>query len=446
MVRLRSLAILAATSACSGSAGSPAAETAFDSTPTTCDVRDYGATGDGTTKDTAAIQAAIDACSGAGGVVHLQNGTFRSGMLRLKGSLTLHVHTGATLLGTQDDADYPDTSPATDNTQLGNCRKAFLYAEDVTGLHIMGGGTIDGSGDAAAWQSSPERTRPMAIFVVLSHDVTIEDVSVKNSGMWSVVNMEVDDLTIRNVTVDSTHGATRDGIDLVDTHHVLVEGVDVTSEDDAICLKSGTARGVEDVTVRNSHVHSAGVANGLKLGTASYGGFKDVTFDTIDIAHADKAAMAVESVDGAPIENVVFRNITFSDVGTPFFALVGDRGARPAGAARRIGSIDTIRFEHIRGTAPRHDWGSIVSGLAGPDGVVHPISGVTFDDVVVTTGGGLAVVPNVPPEYAGQYPDPNLWGEVPASGVFFRHASGVSMTNTTITTDRPDVRPSISGL
>jgi polygalacturonase len=407
-----------------------------------CDVRSYGAKGDGVTKDTAAIQAAIDACAGfpGGGEVHLQNGTFLSGTLRLASSIVFHVHGGATLLGTQDDADYPDTSPPTDNSQLSNCRKALLYAEGVHDLHVTGAGTIDGNGGKPEWQSSPERTRPMVIFFVQSQNVWIENVTVKRSGMWSVVNMEVDDLTISNLTVDSTQGGMRDGIDLVDTHRVVVENVDITSEDDSICLKSGTARGVEDVSVKNAHIHSSGVANGLKLGTASYGGFKNVTFDTVDIAHADKAAMAVESVDGAPIENIVFRNITFSDVGTPLFVLIGDRGARPAGAARRIGSIDGVRFEHVRGTSPRHDWGSIVSGYAEPDGTLHRITNVTLDDVVATVQGGAGQVPADPPEYAGQYPDPNLWGAVPASGIFFRHTDGVVMTATTLTTDRTDAR------
>src|SRR5262249_51868534 len=156
-----------------------------------------------------------------------------------------------------------------------------------------------------------------------------------------VVNMETDDLVIRNITVDSTHGGTRDGIDVVDGRHVLIEGCTVKSEDDSICLKSGVARGLDDVIVRNSHVLQSGVANGLKLGTASVGAFTNITFDGIDVRGVEKAAMAVESVDGAKIENVVFRNITFHDVGTPFLVLLGDRGIR---APRTVGSVNGLRF------------------------------------------------------------------------------------------------------
>ncbi len=119
-----------------------------------CDARAFGAKGDGVTKDTAALQAAIDACADVGGEVHLQKGTFLSGMLRLKSNMIFHVHGGATLRGSLDDADYPDTTPATNNSQLHNCKKTLLYAEGVHDLHLTGTGIIDGHGDAAKWHGS----------------------------------------------------------------------------------------------------------------------------------------------------------------------------------------------------------------------------------------------------------------------------------------------------
>jgi polygalacturonase len=129
-----------------------------------CDVHDFGAKGDGVSKDTAAIQAAIDACAGKGGTVHLRQGTFLSGMIRLKSSMTFHVHGGATLLGSHDDADYPDTSPPTTNIELRNCKKALVYAESANDLHVTGAGTIDGNGNIAKWLGSskkvPEAQRP----------------------------------------------------------------------------------------------------------------------------------------------------------------------------------------------------------------------------------------------------------------------------------------------
>src|SRR5262249_3110331 len=142
---------------------------AADAAPTlTCDVRMYGAKGDGTTPDTAAIQAAIDACAAAGGgTVVLQGGTFLCGMIRLKTNIVLHIDATAPLLGTQAVADYPDTSPPTFNTQRKQCVKALVYAESVDNVRIEGGGTINGNGGAGSPWSGPEKGRPMPIFTVL---------------------------------------------------------------------------------------------------------------------------------------------------------------------------------------------------------------------------------------------------------------------------------------
>jgi hypothetical protein len=352
------------------------------------------------------------------------------------------VDEGATLRGTLDDADYPDQHPATNNSQLNNCRKALIYAEGVHDLHLTGAGVIDGNGTAPKWNNPPEKTRPMAVFIALSSDVTVDRLTVKNSAMWTLVTMETDNVVIRDVNIDSTVGATRDGIDIVDGHHVLIENCTIKSEDDSVCLKSGVARGVDDVIVRNVHILQSGVANSMKLGTASYGSFTNIEFDTIDAYHADKAAMAVESVDGAMIGNVVFRNIQFHDVGTPLFVLIGDRGARPAGAPRRIGSIDGVRFENVTGDTPRHAWGSIVSGLRA-NGVTYPVRNLAFTDVNIAVRGRGAGTLGDPPEYAGQYPDPNLWGDVPGYGLFLRHVDGMSFTRSSIGLVGDDGRPEL---
>lgn len=411
----------------------------------TCNVRDHGAKGDGKTKDTAALQAAVDACAGTGGTVEVPAGTYLSGTIRLASNMTLDLQAGATILGTQVDADYPTLTPPTNNSQLSNCQKALVYAEGTHDLHIKGSGVIDGNGGLAEWNNSKEATRPMAMFVVQGNGVSIDGITVRHSAMWSVVQMETDNLAISNFTVDSQQGSTRDGIDIVDCHHVTIDHANISSEDDSICLKSGVDRGVDDVKVTNSHVHTSGVANALKIGTATYGNFTNITFDTIDVAHADKAAMAVETVDGSTIQNIVFKNITYQDVGTPLFLIVGDRGVRPATAPRRIGSIDGVTFQNVTGSGGRHNWGSVISGLE-QNGTTYPISNVHFDNVHVTLQGNVGNIPAVPPEYSGEYPDPNLWGNTPASGFFFRHVNGVTFANSSFTVAGADARPLYSGV
>jgi polygalacturonase len=409
----------------------------------TCDVRAYGAKGDGTTNDAAAIQAAIDACAAAGGgTVLLQGGTFLSGMIRLKSHIAFHVDATATLRGTRLPADYPDTAPPTSNTQRQQAVKAFVYAESADGVRIEGGGTIDGNDGAGAPWSGVEALRPMAIFTVLSTHVAIQNVTVKNSAMWDVVSMEDDYVTISGVTIDSRPTANRDGIDVVDCHHVTIDHCNIVSGDDSICLKSGVRRGVDDVTVTHSTVQSIG-ANALKLGTGSYGAFTNVTFDTITIDGAAQAAMAVESVDGADVKNIAFKNVTFQSVGAALIVLLGDRGMSgvggwPANDVHKTGSLDTVLYENVTGNGVTQPWGSLVTGTT----TARPRN-ISLTNVHVAALGGLAAVPADPPEYTTQYPEVSMFGNEPAYGYFLRHADGVSFTGSTVTAAPADARSAI---
>ena len=387
-----------------------------------CDPMAFGARADGVAKDTAALQAAIDSCAtDGGGAVVLRRGVFLSGTIRLRSHVTLRIEAGATLRGSQDDADYPFIDPPVVNTQLADTRHALVYAQSATGVRIEGGGTIDGNADIDKWRgmSLPEGQRPMAIFTVLSKDVAIEGVTVRDAGVWAVVNMNVEHLVIRGITVDSLHGPTHDGIDVVDGHDVLIEDNTINAGDDGICLKSGSVKGLSHVVVRRNHVRGAGVANGLKLGTATVGPMRDIVFEDIRIENAQAAAMAVESVDGGEVSDVTFRRITLSDVGTPVFMLLGARGKAS------VGAIHDIRFETIRGTNLRTPWGALLSGAPADAAGRHDLRAITFDDVDITwRGAGAASGPRVFgssaaevarfPTYAGGYPDAKFIFATPA--------------------------------
>lgn len=430
-----------------------------------CDVREHGAVGDGIAKDTAAIQAAIDACASGGGTVVLRDGVYLSGMIRLASDITLDIAPTAVLRGSQNAADYPDVDPPFENTQLGNCKKALVYAESAERVRITGGGTIDGNARGVAdWQGLriPEARRPMAIFVTDARDVVIEDVHVNDAATWAVVVMEVERVVIRELVVDTDLGPTHDGIDIVDGHHVLVEDVTITSGDDSICLKSGSATGTEDVTVRRAHTRQSGVANGIKFGTASVGSFRRILVEDVLVENAQAAAMAVESVDGADISDVTFRRITTWNVGTPFFVLLGSRDRNPA----QVGSIDGVTFEDIRGTNMRYAWGSLVTGT-DLDGQIVRVSNIHFKDVDLTFKAAAAAshttdtfpeyqgpVPGRPGVFYNRYPDAkfiagtdgneNISYAAPGFAIFQRHATGVTFDNCRWRVAGTDGRPAVA--
>jgi len=206
---------------------------------------------------------------------------------------------------------------------------------------------------------------------------------------------------------------------VVDGHDVLIEDNTINAGDDGICLKSGSATGLRDVVVRRNHVRGAGVANGLKLGTATVGPMRDILFEDIRIENAQAAAMAVESVDGGEVSNVTFRRITADDVGTPVFVLLGTRGKSG------VGAIHDIRFEAIRAAHLRYPWGALLSGAPADAAGRHDLRDIVFDDVDITwRGAGDAAGPHVfgsaPadtarfPVYAGGYPDAKFIFATPA--------------------------------
>jgi hypothetical protein len=429
-----------------------------------CNPFQFGAKGDGVTKDTRPLQRAIDTCAAAGGgTVVLERGTFLSGMIVLHSNITLHIEAGATLLGSRDDDDYPTTHPPTINTELANCKRALVYAEGANNVRIEGDGTIDGHADIPKWRGMalPEGERPMAIFTALSTNVSIENITVKNAATWAVVNLEVEHLVIRGITVDSTFGPTHDGIDVVDGRDVLIENCTITTGDDAVCLKSGSAKGLRDVTVRNCRIKGAGVANGVKFGTATVGPMRDMLFEDLSIEHAQAAAIAIESVDGSALSNLSFRRISVAHVGTPFFVLLGSRGNAP------IGSIRSIRFDTIRAGSMRYPWGSLLSGAPSDASGSHDLQDISFSNLDVTFKAGDSMSgPHVFgsdeseverfPEYAGGYPDPKFIFATPTSkaevtryalpgwAFFIRHARGVSFENCRIAVDGSETRVPIA--
>jgi hypothetical protein len=407
------------------------------------DVRDYGAIGDGTTNDTAAIQAAVAAAAGTGGSVLLAGGTYLSGTVTLASHMTFFVDASAVLLGSTAVAAYPTQTPATGNTQLSNTQRALLYAPNTTGLVIDGGGTLDGQGDAF---SGVESTRPLLIWAVLSSQVTIQNLDLRKGAVWSLVSMESDHVLISNVNLESNY-ITHDGIDIVDGTDITVQDSAVNAGDDAMCLKSGVRRGIDTLVVRRS-VFSGnnGGSNGIKFGTATYGTFQNITIEDAYVKNVQYAAMAVESRQGSDVHGITFQRIEFANTGAAFFIYLAQQATTaPTGDVPKLGSIDGVSFTDIAGStgawpnSPHQ--GSLITGHIF-NGVTYPITNLAFTRVAVTFDGGLASVPASPPEaMPNQYPESNMFGDLPAWGYYLRHVQGVTFTACTASVVAADARP-----
>ncbi len=407
------------------------------------DVKALGATGNGTTKDTAALQAALDSVPPSGGTVYLHDGTFLTGTLRLKSNLTLYIDPTATLKASPDVDDFPAQSPPTENVNLKDCRRAVLYAQGATNVTIDGGGTIDGNGSLPPYRvtaGGTEVNRPILFWPVQSSHIVVRNVSFRDGAVWGIVPTECSQVTIDNVYVDSTSVGNRDGIDVVDSSDVTIAHTVLHTEDDAICPKSGVAAGVQRLVVHDTAVTRSTHANGIKFGTVSYGALRDSTFTDVLIKNVGMGGISIESADGAEVSNVTFQRIEIDRSGAPLFVVIENRGLAPSGCPGKIGTIDGLHYIDVRATNTTSDDGAAIVGLV-QDGVRYPLRDISFDNVDLEFPGGGKTVPGAPSEPSKGYPEYNMFGTLPASAYYFRHVDGLSFTRCRVAVTARDARP-----
>ena len=437
------------------------------------DVRSFGATGDGKTIDTPAVNRAIDAAAAAGGgTVHFSAGTYACYSIHLKSNVVLYLDMGATILaadvppdGTPSGGYDPAEASSGDNKfqDYGHSHwhNSLLWAEDQHNFGIMGPGLIYGKGLSRGTRELPKAESPgvgnKAISLKNCHNVLLKDFAILKGGHFAVLATGVDNFNIDGVTIDTN----RDGIDLDCCRNVRVSNVTVNSPwDDAICPKSSyglnEARATENLTITNCYVagcYELGTfldgtfkrfaptarvprTGRIKFGTESNGGFKNITVSNCVFDGCN--GIALESVDGALLEDVTFNNITMRDIsGSPIFLRLGARMRGPEGLP--VGKLHRVILSNIVSYNAAGKLPAIISGIPG-----HNIEDVKVHDVYLHhRGGGTKEMAALqPPEFENKYPDPHMFGpELPASGFFVRHARNLEFTNIEVAYDAPDERP-----
>ncbi|KDN54003.1 glycoside hydrolase family 28 protein [Flavobacterium seoulense] len=411
-------------------------------------VYDFGAKGDGITNDQKAIQKAIDACKKTGGTVLLEKGIFLTGQLLLVNDLTLKIDASATILGikSDDEKDYPhhliDTKYP--NRMLEDCQRRLIYGNKVKNVTITGGGTINGQGDYEPWmhvkEIGTEKDRPSILAFVGSKNITVANITMIKPACWTQVYIESENITIQKIKVNTGQlTPNRDGIDIVDCHKVLIEDSFIESEDDGICFKSGSEFGCKDIIVRRCVLDKLNVKAGncFKLGTDGLGSFMNFDVSELTLKNAyQNSAFCIESMDGAVIDNLNFRDSQISNCGQAIFILLADRKRTVPDRKTRIGTISNIHFKNISGTDFTQQYPSIITGIKG-----HNIQNVTFENLNFELKGGIQTTNQTVMEYDGKYPEGSYFGNTNAFGFFVRHTDTVTFTNCKITAKSADKRP-----
>lgn len=453
----------------SAGAGVPAAGVQFNG----FNVRSFGATGDGKTLDSPAINRAIEAAAAAGGgTVFVPAGTYASYSIRLKSHITLYLDQGAVILaeatphegmaeGGYDAAEPQGNWEPYQDYGHNHWHNSLIWGEDIHDISIQGPGLIWGKGLSRGWDSQkdlPDSNKRgngnKAIALKNCHNVILRDFSILQGGWFGILATGVDNMTIDNLLIDTN----RDGMDIDCCKNVRVSNCTVNSPwDDAICPKSsyalGYARVTEDLTITNCMVtggyEMGSVLDGtwkvidkasktyrtgrIKCGTESNGGFRNITISNcvFDRSHG----FILESEDGATCEDITLTNIAMRNtVGSPFFIRLGSRMRGPKDA--KMGYIRRLLISNIASSGATI-LPAIISGIPN-----YPIEDVKISNVYLHQVGGAAaeLAALQPPENEGKYPDPEMFGDIPATGFFLRHIRNLEMSNVEIATEDPDPR------
>lgn len=401
------------------------------------DAATFGAVADVATLNTGAFQAAIDAChAGGGGVVRVGPGRWLTGTLTLKSGVNLHLARGAVLLGSTKLDDYPSRKAAYRSYTDNYTERALIYAEGAADVALTGEGAIDGQG--AAFEGE-YLVRPYMVRFVSCEGVTLEGLTLRDGAMWTVHFLACDRVYARGVTIRSRCNHNNDGLDIDSTSNVRIADCDISSGDDAIVLKSTSARPCRNVTITNCVLSTD--CNALKMGTESNGGFQNIAISNCTIYDTRLSGIALEMVDGGVLDGVTISNITMQNTGSPLFVRLGDR-ARPyqEGMDRPgVGTLRNIMLSNITATGA-DAIGCSVTGLPG-----HPVENVSLRDIRIEFAGGGTTeqAQRVPEELPDKYPEYRMFDALPAYGLYLRHVRDIRLDGVSLVTKTPDARPAI---
>jgi polygalacturonase len=434
----------------------------------TLDVRAFGATGDGKTLDTPAINKAIDAAAAAGGgVVRFPAGNYLCYSIHLKSHITLLLDAGATIVaadapaaGTSGGYDPPEPNAWDKFQDFGHSHwhNSLIWGEDLQNISIEGQGLIWGKGLSRGDHDVvlAAGVGNKSISLKNCRNVTLRDISILHGGHFAILATGVDNLTIDNLKIDTN----RDAIDIDCCRNVRVSNCSVNSPwDDGICLKDsyglGFARSTDHVTITNCYV-TGGYEEGtmldatykrfapdfkvprngrIKFGTESNGGFRNITISNCVIE--DCKGIALESVDGAILEDVAITNITMRDiVDVPFFLRLGSRMRGPEGTP--VGELRRVLISNVVVSNCASRQATLITGIPG-----HTIEDVKLSNILVLhRGGGTKADAAIqPPEVENGYPEPNRFGPIPAHGFYIRHVKRIEIKDVEIRPMQTDMRP-----
>ena len=432
---------------------------AMQATAQQFNILDFGAVSDTGKLSTEAINKAVNACyQKGGGQVTIPAGNFKSGTITLMDNVALHLERGATLYASTSHNDFPrQQRPAYRSQKDPGGWHALIYAVGAKNIGITGFGTINGQG-ARQLPRVLENViddhdgRPRNILMISCSNITVDGITMLNSGMWNQHYLDCEDLTINNIRVYNHSNKNNDGIDFDGCRRAILSNSILDSDDDCITLKSTGAAPCEDITITNCIASS--FCNAIKCGTESTGGFRNIvvtgcvvkpsrctTEPVFKTPRIGQTGIALEIVDGGVMEGVRIDNIMIEGTECPIFVRLGNRARKHIAEAPEpgFGTMRNIAISNV--TA--YNTGNFCSSITGVPGAV--IDNISLHNISVTNKGGLKqgqyrkAISEVE-EREKSYPDPTAWGNLPAYGFFIRHVNKIALSNIELHSLAPEQR------
>jgi hypothetical protein len=425
----------------------------------------FGVKSNGTTLNTNSIQKGIDFIhENGGGRLVFYVGRYLTGTIYLKSNVTIQLEEGAIMVGSVNPLDY----------EMNNNWTALIFALNQQNIGITGKGVIDGRGfevannlvdlihkgvisDPLRYDRPRETIRPQNIYFRGCRNVRIAGITLKDPGSWNQQYDQCRNVIIDGISVDSKSYWNNDGVDIVDCDSVSVTNSFFDSADDGICLKSHSA----DFICQNVYIHNNTVrtsANGIKFGTASYGGFRNIRIISNLVFDTYRSAITFAAVDGGIVENVIVDSLRSINTGNVIFLRIGERRTGKKGKMSDI-SISNV-YAEVPSTKP--DAGYNYEGpVEDMPRNISPSSIVGMPDAVIENvflknieihypGGGNSAFAKLGlneldkvPEMAASYPEFSMFKELPAWGFYIRHAKGITFENVSLTCSKKDYRTAV---
>jgi polygalacturonase len=461
-------------------------------------VRDYGATGDGQSLDTEAINRTIAAAAAAGGgTVYFPAGTYASYSIHLQSNIALYLAAGSTILaadppaaGTPGGYDAPEPNPGNDRYEdfgHSHWHNSLIWGDGLVNVAILGPGRIFGRGlsrgfgrkDLLPGEPRPPRpafTRPAgpvadpgypnprdtlaagvgnkSIALKNCRNVILRDFTIYHGGHFGILATGTDNFTIDNLKIDTN----RDGMDIDCCEEVRISNCTVNSPaDDGICLKSsyglGYARPCKDLTITGCQVSGflegtlldgtrkvgqRGGTGRIKFGTEGNGGFQNIAIS--NCVFDSCLGLALETVDGALLEDIAVSNLTMRNiVDAPIFLRLGARLRGPA-ETTKVGALRRVSISNIVAHNVEYRSGILIVGLPG-----FPIEDLSLSHISIDyRGGGTAAdAARAVPEEEKMYPEPGRFGVIPSYGMFARHVQGLTVDHLELSYAGTELRPAV---